>query len=183
VGVDHVRQYYAYGECFYQITHSNANDQGAYRNPNIVDGTMYEVTSPLPAGPSATPSSTPTPTQTPTNTPTSTSIPFDKDTVGVFRLSNGLIYLKNSNSTGIADVALNYGIAGDYPITGDWNGDGKDTTGVFRPSNGAIFLKNTNATGIADIAINYGIAGYKPVIGDWDNNGIDTIGVLRGNVF
>src|SRR6185436_7589655 len=40
----------------------------------------------------------------------------DTDTTGVFRSSNGLLYLKNSNTTGIADVAINYGIAGDYPV-------------------------------------------------------------------
>src|SRR4030095_10346915 len=35
------------------------------------------------------------------------------DTVGVFRPSNGLIYLKNSNTTGYADIQINYGQGGD----------------------------------------------------------------------
>ena len=56
----------------------------------------------------------------------------DKDTTGVFRPSNGLLYLKNANQTGVADIALNYGLPGDYPVVGDWDGDGTATIGVYR---------------------------------------------------
>ena len=35
-----------------------------------------------------------------------------KDTTGVFRPSNGAFYLKNVNSTGFADIQINYGIGG-----------------------------------------------------------------------
>ena len=41
-----------------------------------------------------------------------------KDTTGVFRPSNGVIFLKNQNSTGYADIAINYGMGGDKPVTG-----------------------------------------------------------------
>ena len=42
-----------------------------------------------------------------------------KDTTGVFRPSNGVIFLKNKNETGIADIALNYGLPGDqYLLNG-----------------------------------------------------------------
>ena len=54
------------------------------------------------------------------------------DTTGVFRPSNGLLYLKNTNSTGFADVAINYGTGGDYPVTGDWDGNGTATIGIYR---------------------------------------------------
>ena len=36
------------------------------------------------------------------------------------------------------DVGFGWGLPGDLPVAGDWNGDGNDEVGVFR--NGAWFL-------------------------------------------
>ncbi len=101
----------------------------------------------------------------------------EKDTVGVFRPSNGLLYLKNFNTSGFADVALNYGLAGDYPVIGDWDGDGDDTIGVYR--NGTFLLRNSNTVGFAELNFPFGQAGDQPIAGDWDGDGVDTIGVYR----
>jgi hypothetical protein len=76
---------------------------------------------------------------------------FVKDTTGVFRPSNGLLYLKNSNNTGFADIAINYGIASDYPVVGDWDGNGTATIGIYR--NGIFYLRNSNTIGFADIVV------------------------------
>jgi hypothetical protein len=103
------------------------------------------------------------------------------DTTGVFRPSNGLLYLKNTNATGFADIAINYGTAGDYPIAGDWNGDGTDTIGIYR--NGFFYLRNSNTVGFADIVVAFGQPGDQPVAGDWNGDGIDTIGVYRNGLF
>jgi len=103
----------------------------------------------------------------------------DKDTVGVFRPSNGLLYLKNLNVTGFADVAINYGLGGDYPVVGDWNGDGTDTIGIYR--NGTFYLRNSNTLGIADLTVAFGSAGDQPIAGDWNNDGTDTIGLYRSS--
>jgi len=103
------------------------------------------------------------------------------DTPGLFRPSAALYFLRNSNTTGVADIALAYGIAGDVPVAGDWNGDGVDTVGVYR--NNAFLLRNSNTTGIADIAVPFGIPGDVPLAGDWNGDGIDTIGVRRGGAF
>ncbi|HJS17586.1 MAG TPA: matrixin family metalloprotease, partial [Anaerolineales bacterium] len=83
------------------------------------------------------------------------------DTAGVFRPSNGLLYLKNTNTSGFADVAINYGIPGDYPVTGDWDGNGTDTIGVYR--NGTFYLRNSNTVGFADIVFPFGQAGDQPI--------------------
>ena len=61
-------------------------------------------------------------------------------TTGVFRPTDGHIFLKNSNSSGFADVDIVFGSPGDKPVAGDWNGDGRDTIGIFR--NGVFFLRN-----------------------------------------
>lgn len=105
----------------------------------------------------------------------------DGETTGVFRPSNGLLYLKNLNITGFADVSINYGIGGDYPVVGDWDGDGDATIGVYR--NGLFYLRNSNTVGFADIVFAFGAPGDQPVAGDWDNDGIDTIGVYRAGTF
>ena len=103
------------------------------------------------------------------------------DTTGVFRPSNGLLYLKHQNVSGFADVEINYGIGGDYPVVGDWDGDGTVTIGVYR--NGQFYLRNTNTIGFADVIFPFGMPGDQPVAGDWDGDGIDTIGVYRNGTF
>lgn len=111
----------------------------------------------------------------------SLAIGRDKDSAGVFRPSNGALYLKLSNFTGFADMQLNYGVGGDYPITGDWDGNGTDTIGIYR--NGQFMLRNSNTIGYADIVLTFGAPGDQPVAGDWNHDGIDTIGVYRNGVF
>jgi hypothetical protein len=54
-----------------------------------------------------------------------------KDTIGVFR--SGRWFLRNTNTTGVADQTFSYGLPDDVPVVGDWNGDGTTTVGVFRP--------------------------------------------------
>jgi hypothetical protein len=110
-------------------------------------------------------------------TPTFNNAPVCAVTVGVFRPGSGLLYLKNSNTTGFADVAINYGLGGDYPVVGDWDGDGTATIGVYR--NGYFYLRNSNTIGFAEIVFPFGNPGDQPVAGDWDNDGVDTIGVYR----
>jgi uncharacterized surface protein with fasciclin (FAS1) repeats len=101
------------------------------------------------------------------------------DATGVYRPGNGALYLKNSNSTGFANVAINYGISGDYPVTGDWNGDGTDTIGIYR--DGTFHLRNANTIGTADLMFAFGQPGDQPIAGDWDGDGFDTIGVYRSS--
>jgi photosystem II stability/assembly factor-like uncharacterized protein len=103
------------------------------------------------------------------------------DTTGVFRPMNGALYLKNSNITGFADVQINYGLAGDYPVVGDWDGDGDATIGIYR--NGSFYLRNSNTIGFADLVFAFGTPGDQPIAGDWNNDGLDTIGVFRNGTF
>ena len=99
------------------------------------------------------------------------------DATGVFRPINGLLYLKNKNDTGFADYALNYGLPGDYPVVGDWDGDGTITIGIYRGN--TFYLRNENTLGFATTVFDFGQPGDQPIAGDWDGDGIDTIGVFR----
>jgi hypothetical protein len=104
-------------------------------------------------------------------------------TIGLYAPSGGAFFLRNSNSTGVADIAFTYGPAGlgFLPIVGDWNGDGADTIGLYNPTSGSFFLKNANSTGVADVSFAFGPAGagWIPLVGDWDGNGVDTIGLYN----
>jgi hypothetical protein len=101
----------------------------------------------------------------------------DADTTGVFRPTNGALYLKNSNTTGFADTQINYGVGGDYPVVGDWDGNGTATIGIYR--GGSFYLRNANTIGFADAVFPFGAPGDQPIAGDWNHDGIDTIGVYR----
>jgi hypothetical protein len=109
------------------------------------------------------------------------------DTVGVvrFRADGGLQWLlRDSNSGGGANLTLSYGRAEtDFPVVGDWNGDGIDTVGVVRLRDDgrlAWLLRDSNTSGAADLSAVYGAAPDFPVAGDWDDDGSDTVGVVRG---
>lgn len=102
------------------------------------------------------------------------------DTAGFYRPSNGSFYLRNSNSSGPADIVFAYGNNEDLPVAGDWNEDGIDTIGVYRPSNGVFYLKNANiGNPPVDYVFAYGNNEDLPIAGDWNNSGTDTVGLYR----
>ncbi|NNL97622.1 MAG: transmembrane domain-containing protein [Acidimicrobiia bacterium] len=99
------------------------------------------------------------------------------DTVGMYRPTNGFVYLRNSNDQGVADIEFYYGVSGDRPLAGDWNGDGCDTLAIFR--SGRVFVRNELGTGVADYDFYFGVPGDRPFAGDFDGDGVSTIGLYR----
>ena len=136
---------------------------------------------PLPTE-TATVTNTPDPLASATETPTLTATVnvLKADTVGIFRSADTTFYLRNSNTTGIADSTITLGGAADFPIVGDWNGDGFDTPGVYRQTTGEFFLSDS-ATNPAVIHYDFvlGVPGDQPIVGDWDGDGKDSVGVFR----
>jgi C1A family cysteine protease len=96
---------------------------------------------------------------------------------GLFRPSTGQWFLDTSFG-GEAEITVVYGISGDRPVSGDWNGDGRDGIGTYRPSKRYWYLDD-NLDGITDRAIRFGSSKDKPVSGDWNGDGKDEIGVFR----
>ncbi|MCW5853064.1 MAG: hypothetical protein KIT87_23555 [Anaerolineae bacterium] len=94
---------------------------------------------------------------------------------------SGTWFLRNSLSSGLADLIFLYGLATDKPLLCDWDGNGSKTPGVFR--NGAWYLRNANSGGYADVTLSFGLAGDTPICGDWNGDGVDTVGVVRGNAW
>ena len=99
------------------------------------------------------------------------------DTVGMYRPTNGFVYVRNSNTQGVADHDFFYGLASDIPLAGDWNGDGCDTVAIYR--NGEVFIRNDLSTGVAEFSFFFGNPGDRPFAGDFDGDGIDTVGLYR----
>jgi hypothetical protein len=113
------------------------------------------------------------------------------DTPGVFRPSTGQFTLTDSTATNPPftrnPAKVNFGTAGDLPIAGDWDGDGKDSIAVYRPSTGETFFTNADVQsgqggtlnpGIDFIAF-LGIAEDLPFAGDWNGDGKESLGLWR----
>jgi hypothetical protein len=106
------------------------------------------------------------------------------DTPGLYRQSDGFVYLRNSNTQGVADRTFFFGNPGDVPLAGDFNGDYCDTISIYRPSEARFYIINElgqdgGGLGAAEFSFLFGDAGDKPVVGDWDGDGVDEIGLHR----
>jgi hypothetical protein len=97
---------------------------------------------------------------------------------GVFTLCNDL----NAEAAGLSaeqrgDLTVAFGLAGDLPVAGDWDGDGFDSVGVYRQ--GVFHLLNRPVAGPPDLTVELGGPGDLPLAGDWDGDGKATLGVFR----
>jgi hypothetical protein len=118
-------------------------------------------------------------------------VPFSGDwdcdgdeTPGLYRQSDGFVYLRNSNTQGIADIRFFFGNPGDLPISGDFNGDGCATVSIYRPSEQRFYVINTlgandGGLGAAESSFLFGDPGDKPFVGDFNGDGVDTVGLHR----
>ena len=117
------------------------------------------------------------------------------DEVGLFR--GGFFWLLDSNGNGqfdgtVPDRDLTFpfgGVAGDIPVTGDWDGDGATEVGVFRAGFFWVLDANGNhtfdGTGLGqDLAFPFGgLPGDVPLVGDWNGDGRSKVGVFRAGFF
>ena len=101
------------------------------------------------------------------------------DTLAVRR--GNTFYIRNSLTSGAADVEIRYGRAGDEVLVGDWDGNGTDTLAVRRGT--TFYIANSLASGPADVELRYGRAGDEVFVGDWDGNDRDTLAVRRGRTY
>jgi hypothetical protein len=99
-----------------------------------------------------------------------------KDKIGIFRPSTGK-WVLDLNGNRIADRCSkdrcfdSFGLPGDLPVVGDWNGTGKDKIGIFRPATGD-WLLDFNGNGKwegcdVDACLSFGQSGDLPVVGKW----------------
>jgi len=101
-------------------------------------------------------------------------------TVGVFRQSTGVWYLRNGTGGGNSDVTpFALGSPGDIPVVGDWNGSGTQKVGVFRPSTGTWYLAAANVPYTGVTTLRFASPGDVPIVGDWNGSGTGKVGVFR----
>jgi len=105
-------------------------------------------------------------------------------TPGLYRQSDGFVYVRYSNTQGIADREFFFGNPGDVPLVGDFDGDGRDSVSIWRPSEARVYIinelgENGKGLGAAEYSFLFGNPGDQPFVGDFDGDGIDTIGLYR----
>ena len=91
----------------------------------------------------------------------------------VFRPSNGNWYTTAPNSKG---PSL-WGISGDVPVPGDYDGDGRIDMAVYRPSNGTWWI--VPSTTKQAYEVQFGLPGDVPVPTDYDGDGKTDLAVWR----
>jgi hypothetical protein len=97
--------------------------------------------------------------------------------LGLFRPATGQWFLDRSGNRSWDGCRRDrciegFGIAGDVPVAGDWDGSGTSDIGVWRPSTGDWLLDfNGNGTWdgcSVDLCVaGFGMAGDIPVVGKW----------------
>lgn len=103
------------------------------------------------------------------------------ETVGLYDPETSTFYLRCENSTGSADRAFAFGVAGAgwEAIVGDWDGDGQSGVGLYDPETSTFYLTNSFATGAAQYTFAFGVAGanWVPLAGDWNGDGQAGVGL------
>lgn len=106
--------------------------------------------------------------------------PRDPDTTGLFQPTLSAFQLRDSNTTGGANVTFAYGSpnSGWVPLSGDWDGNGTTTVGLFDRATATFHLRNSNSAGADNVIFRFGTprTTWVPLTGDWDGNLTTTIG-------
>jgi type II secretory pathway pseudopilin PulG len=96
------------------------------------------------------------------------------DTTGLYRLATQEFLLRNSNTSGGADLTIAFGEKEDLPVTGDWDANGVTDVGVLSTTGDFLLRVDENSTATQQFF--QPAPKNLPLAGDFDGDGFDTIG-------
>ncbi|MBI3468480.1 MAG: tandem-95 repeat protein [Planctomycetes bacterium] len=103
----------------------------------------------------------------------------DYQPTAVFR--GGMWFFDLDGRGGRTERAFAFGLPGDVPVAGDWDGDGETEVGVFR--GGAWFLDLDDKGGAAEKVVFFGVPGDVPAVGDYNGDGVADLAVFRSGMW
>jgi hypothetical protein len=101
----------------------------------------------------------------------------------VVRHGQWFIDSNRSGSWEPEDRRLLFGLEGDIPVSGDWDGSGVIRAGVFRKGEWFLDWNNNGRWDEGDRQFVFGLPGDLPVVGDWGHTGVSKVGVFRNGTW
>jgi hypothetical protein len=89
------------------------------------------------------------------------------------------ILQSSSNFSYESHRAYQLGLAGDIPLSGDYDGDGRSDLVIWRPSDGTWYLRESSSDFSNVRAIQWGLSSDQPLVGDYDGDSVDDLAVYR----
>lgn len=103
---------------------------------------------------------------------------------GIFRPASGDWWIRAGWETFPAtqiSTVFHWGLSGDLPMPGDYDGDCHDDFAVWRPQDGNWFVAPSSGTSANPIIFHWGLNGDHPVSGDFDGDGKNDFAIFREN--
>lgn len=95
----------------------------------------------------------------------------------LYSFADGLWILQKESGA----ESVRWGVAGDVPVPGDYDGDGRDELAVYRPVDASwwIYFRNGEGRGEAGRSLAWGEPGDIPVPADYDGDGRYDFAIVR----